>query len=338
VKSLEQTCRDRGRIRLQIKIATANRLAGRQRLYLGACRRPNLEVVVSVETSRPDLLNQLMEQLRPQLHRYCARMVGSAFEAEDVVQEALAKAVQAFPRAGAVERLDSWLFRIAHNSAVDALRQRKRLAETELLPDDLDFGDVSSGADSLVTAAASLQTLMQLPVVQRSSVVLIDVLEHSLEEAAEILNTSLPAVKSALRRGRVRLQALATEQAEAPQVLSTDEIERLRAYAERFNARDFDSLRALLAEDVELDLVNRRRLSGYKDVGVYFTRYAGRSDWHFSVGLAEGMPALLVRNPENASGRIENVVLLAWTRGEISAIRDFFYAPYVVDSLSITVV
>lgn len=291
---------------------------------------------MSVESSRPEPLHQLMEQLRPQLHRYCARMVGSAFEAEDVVQEALAKAVEAFPRAGAIERLDSWLFRIAHNTAVDALRQRKRLAETELLPDDLDSGDVSSGADSLVTAAASLQTLMQLPVVQRSSVVLIDVLEHSLEEAAEILNTSPPAVKSALRRGRVRLQTLATEQSEAPQLLSTDEIERLRAYAERFNARDFDSLRALLAEDVELDLVNRRRLSGYKDVGVYFTRYSERSDWHFHVGLAEGLPALLVRNPADQGGRIENVVLLDWSGEQIAAIRDFFYAPYVMDSLSIT--
>src|SRR5271169_4400081 len=75
-----------------------------------------------------EVFDRLLVELRPRLHRYCARMVGSAFDGEDVVQEALTKAAEAFPAAGPIERPESWLFRIAHNCAHDALRRRKRQA------------------------------------------------------------------------------------------------------------------------------------------------------------------------------------------------------------------
>jgi len=76
----------------------------------------------------PATLDRLMVELRPRLHRYCARMVGSALDGEDVLQDALAKAAEAYPGAGGIERPESWLFRIAHNTALDALRRRKRQA------------------------------------------------------------------------------------------------------------------------------------------------------------------------------------------------------------------
>src|SRR5262249_30792023 len=148
-------------------------------------------------------------------------------------------------------------------------------------------------ADSWVAATASLATLMQLPVLQRSAVVLIDVIEYSLAEAVEILGTTLPAVKAALHRGRAQLKTIAEAAESTPPGLDADEQARLRSYAERFNPRDFDALRNLLAEDVRLDLVNRRPLSGRKDVSVYFTRYSEHPNWKVTVGLAEGRPALL---------------------------------------------
>ena len=109
---------------------------------------------------------------------------------------------------------------------------------------------------------------------------------------------------------------------------------RLQAYADRFNARDFDALRGLLAEDVRLELANRRRLEGRKDVSVYFTRYAEISSWRFGVGMAEGRPALLVSDPADPTHAVRYVVLLGWTPdGRIVSIRDYFYAPYVMESL-----
>ena len=125
-----------------------------------------------------------------------------------------------------------------------------------------------------------------------------------------------------MRRGRQRL--------------SSADRQRLHAYAEQFNARDFDALRDLLAEDVRLDLANRRHLAGKKDVSVYFTRYDSVDDWRFSVGIAENRLALLVRDPRKASGAITHVVVLDWAGDKIARIRDFKYAPYVMESLRIS--
>jgi RNA polymerase sigma-70 factor (ECF subfamily) len=282
-----------------------------------------------------DSLNQLMTQVRPRLHRYCARMVGSVFDGEDIVQEALAKAAEALPSAGNIHKAERWLFTIAHNTALDALRRRKRQAEVPLYSDSPELPENAPEADSWVAATASLTTIMQLPVIQRSTVVLIDVMEYSLAETVEILGTTLPAVKAALHRGRARLKALSEGDESEQPALRAEEKTRLRSYADRFNARDFDALRNLLAEDVKLDLVNRLRLAGRKDVSVYFSRYSESTDWKFAPGLAEGRPALLVSNPADTAQVVEYVVLLDWLNDRIDGIRDFRYAKYVTDGLAI---
>ena len=280
-------------------------------------------------------LTRLMAEVRPRLHRYCARMVGSVFDGEDVLQEALAKAAEALPAVGNVAKAEGWLFTIAHNTALDTLRRRKRRAEVVLEDDSSELPNTSPEADSWVAATASLATLMQLPVLQRATVVLTDVLEYSLSEVVDILGTTLPAVKAALHRGRVRLKTLAHADGGPSPSLSAEEHVRLRSYAEHFNARDFDALRNLLAEDVQLDLVNRRQLKGRKNVSVYFTRYGETADWNFAPGLAEGRPALLVSNPADPAGTVNYVVLLEWTAGRITGIRDFHYARYVKDGLAV---
>src|SRR5258708_9538455 len=73
-----------------------------------------------------EAFDQALEQLRPRLHRYCARMTGSVIDGEDVVQEALMKAIEALPRTDSIAHLESWLVRIAHNAALDFLRRRSR--------------------------------------------------------------------------------------------------------------------------------------------------------------------------------------------------------------------
>ena len=280
-------------------------------------------------------LDRLIAETRPSLHRYCARMMGSAFEGEDVVQEALAKAAQSFGAAGAIERPRSWLFHIAHNAALDALRRRRRQAEVHFDAQTSDLVDPAS-ADARVAATANLASFLALPATQRSCVVLIDVLGYLPAETADILGLTLPAVKAGLHRGRRRLREIAKIPEAAPPILSVEERRRLRDYADRFNARDFDGLRDLLAEDVRLDLVNRRRLAGRKDVSVYFTRYESIFDWRFSVGLAENRLALLVRDPQDQSGAVAYVVLLDWAGEKIVAIRDFHFARYVMESLQIS--
>jgi RNA polymerase sigma-70 factor, ECF subfamily len=281
-----------------------------------------------------DDLTQLIEAMRPRLHRYCARMTGSAFEGEDVVQDALESAVAAFPRAGEIQRPESWLLHIAHNAALDALRSRKRRSTEPLDELHVEPVDHDAHADSRVVATANLATFMYLPVIQRSSVVLADVLGYSLSETATILGVSVPAVKAGLHRGRSRLREL-VDAATAPlPPLDAVDRERVRLYADRFNARDFDALRDLLSEDVHLDLVNRTRLNGRKSVSVYFTRYEEAENCRLVPGWVEGRPALLASDPAIANAPVAYVILLGWADGCINAIRDFRYATYVMESLT----
>jgi len=284
-------------------------------------------------TAQSDDLARLIAEHRPGLHRYCARMVGSVFEGEDVVQEALAKAAEAWPKAAPLERPQSWLFRIAHNTALDALRHRRRRAA---LAARIEAPEDPQGADARVAAAASFATLMALTPAQRSCVVLVDVLGHSLEEACDILGVTVPAAKAALHRARLRLRELSVVEGPQP-VLDPQMRARLRDYADRFNARDFDALRALLAEDVRLDLVNRTRLDGRKDVAVYFTRYDEAAfAWRMAVGVAEGRPVILVTDPADPAKKVRWVVQLDWRDGRIAVIRDYFHAAYVTEGLAVT--
>jgi RNA polymerase sigma-70 factor (ECF subfamily) len=279
-----------------------------------------------------EALDRLIGELRPKLHRYCARMTGSVIDGEDVVQDALLKALEAFPGAGTILRPEGWLFRIAHNAALDFLRRRSRqeLGRSDEDPDMMvDPADTTANRE---IAAASLRTFMRLPAAQRSSVILMDVLGYSLEEIGAVMDATIPATKAALHRGRVRLRELALEQDDVP-VPSLAERERslLAAYVDRFNARDFDAVRNMLADDVRLELVNKVRLSGRIKVATYFHNYDRVADWKLVPGLVDRRPAALVHDPANASAPPIYFVLLQWADQGIINIRDFRNARYAIE-------
>jgi RNA polymerase sigma-70 factor (ECF subfamily) len=273
-------------------------------------------------------LTELMATMRPRLHRYCARMVGSTFDGEDVVQDALARAAVAYH--DGVEHPERWLLRIAHNAALDALRRRRRAALRHAEAEMDEITDQVAAADARVAAEASLAAFLALPPLQRSMVILGDVLGHPLAEMTEILGVTEASAKAALHRGRATLKQHAHDAA-PPVPFSAAERARLRAYADRFNARDFDALRALLAEDVRLDLANRARLVG-PEVGVYFTRYSENPAFHVRLCRAEGRPALAISDQQLAG---DYVVLLEWRAGEITVIRDYRHAPYVAEAVKL---
>lgn len=274
--------------------------------------------------------DRLMGELRPKLHRYCARMTGSIVDGEDVLQEALVKAIRGFPQAGTIAYAEGWLFRIAHNAALDFLRQRSR--QDAIRADaDLDLiVDPDDTTDARQIAAASLRTFMRLPVAQRSSVILMDVLGYSLQEISSVMDATIPAVKAALHRGRARLRQLAQEPEDHPvPALAEPDQARLAAYVERFNARDFDAIRDLLADEVRLDLVGRVRLNGRREVATYFGNYDRLTNWRFCLGSVEGRPAALVCDPADPA-QVLYFVLLQWSDGRIIGIRDFRYARYAM--------
>ena len=176
---------------------------------------------------------------------------------------------------------------------------------------------------------ASLRSFMRLPTVQRSAVILVDVLGYSLAELGEIAGGSI--LKSALQRGRARLRELASEpDAVPPPALTALERARLLEYAARFNARDFDAVREMLADDVRLDLVNRLQRQGRTEVAEYFHRYALNVDWRVVAGAVDGRPALLVFETRD-EGTPAYFILLDWRGDSVASVRDFRFARYAVD-------
>jgi len=280
--------------------------------------------------------DRLLGELRPKLHRYCARMSGSVIDGEDAVQETLVKAIEAFPSFASIDNPEAWLFRIAHNATLDLLRRRARQEARQSEKELEMIVDPVSTVEDRLNAAVSLRTFMRLPAAQRSSVILMDVLGYSLDEIADVTDTSLPSVKAALHRGRTRLKELAHEPEDRPTpVLSAEDRARLTGYIDHFNAREFDVLRNLLAEEVKVDLVNRRRLQGRGEVSNYFGNYERATHWHFVPGFVEARPAILVYNPANLAGPPTYFVLIEWHADRLIAIRDFLYAPYVMEGAEV---
>jgi RNA polymerase sigma-70 factor, ECF subfamily len=286
-------------------------------------------IVSKLEEGRRQFL-ALVDDVRPELHRYCARMTGSIADGEDIVQDTLARAYYELSELKELPALRSWLFRIAHNRALDYLR-RKQLRMSEPLevavdiPADNEFEPDSKFArDEAVHAA--LSRFVELPPAQRSCVILKDVLDCSLDEIAAMLELSVPAVKAALHRGRGRLRELSRVSGRtAPSRAISPALAR---YAALFNARDWDSVRAMLIDDVKLDLVSRLKRAGRREVSTYFTNYDSVSDWHLVPGWLDGREVLAVfRNPRDA--RPGYFMELTLVDGRVAAIRDFRYVPYI---------
>jgi len=272
---------------------------------------------------------ELVTDLRPELHRYCARMTGSVADGEDIVQETLARAYYLLPEMDEVPAFRPWLFRIAHNRALDHLRRYEaRMGEPlEAVQDSaadpaLDPGDAIAHQQAV---QAAVSRFVELAPAQRSCVILKDVLGHSLEEIGGLLELSLPAVKAALQRGRVRLRELAVTRPPEPPPQTTPAVAR---YVALFNARDWDGVRAMLAEDVQLDLVSRAQRAG-RAVGDYLTNYDRYRDWRLAPAWLEGREVIAVfRAPGDT--RPGYLIELDLEQGKIRRIRDFRYVPYIM--------
>jgi RNA polymerase sigma-70 factor (ECF subfamily) len=264
-------------------------------------------------------------------------MTGSAVDGEDIVQDALMKALAGLPNLDAIDNPQGWLFRIAHNTALDFLRRRARgptLQNDEAF--DMIAAPDSRGLDHEV-AAVSLRTFMRLPPLQRSAVILKDVLGHSLEEVASITGASEAAAKSALQRGRVRLREFAREPADVSLPVLSDAMRaRLIKYVEAFKTGDFDTVRGMLADDVKLDLVATLRKQGKSEVGGYYAAYAAAKQWAYAAGVVDGQAAMLVYDREISVETPAYFVALDFDGDRVVSVHDFLYARYAMDGIDLS--
>lgn len=280
---------------------------------------------------RAELL-ALAGELRPELHRYCARLMGSVIEGEDVVQDALVRALVALQDMDETPPLRPWLFRIAHNRALDLLRSRAvRMAEPmDAVPD---VGDPTNPdpAETLMRQEAvktAVSRFVELPVLQRSVVILKDVLDESLSEIAALLDLTVDAVKGHLARGRARLREINAQADPLPSARPASAA--VARYVALFNQRNWDGLRALLADDVKLVQSSYPLRTGSADVGLFFTIYAGSDGIRLAPAWLEGREVIAVFE-DRADTKPSYVMWLEWRDGRISFIRDYRYVRYVTD-------
>jgi RNA polymerase sigma-70 factor (ECF subfamily) len=196
-----------------------------------------------VDTVRPTWQRFLdvFEPLRADLYRYCRYLTRDAWDAEDLAQDAMARA---FVNLGcsfhALPAPKAWLFRVASNLWIDRMRRRRVTEPT-------DHGVVEATTRDTREAAGTL--LVQLSPQERAAVVLKDVFELSLEEIAETLATSVGAVKAALHRGRGKL---AEPEPDLPRVPAPGVLDE---FCDAFNARDLGRLTALLLDSATVEIV-----------------------------------------------------------------------------------
>jgi RNA polymerase sigma-70 factor (ECF subfamily) len=279
---------------------------------------------------------ETVTQLRPSLHRYCARMTGSVMDGEDVVQEALFEAYRKLDQFDDRRPLKPWLFRIAHNRCIDFLRKRGVRVEAEtaaMVPDAVN--PVEPPALGLGRAVEHL--VSNLPPKERACVLLKDVFDYSLEEIAELVDSTVGGVKAALIRGRAKLEA--SPASTKPSRAVDPELTRImRLYVDRFNRRDWDGVRELISADARLTVADA--FAGELVDAPYFSNYERWSmPWRLTLGEVDGEPVLIILQRGTDTWTPYSVVRFDVEGQQINRIRDYAHCPWlisIVDSVTIS--
>lgn len=294
-----------------------------------------------------------LEQYRRPLTGYCYRMLGSAFEAEDAVQETMLRAWRSLDRFEGRAALKSWLYRIATNVCLDMLAGRERRArpmdlgpagttegplstlpeatwiepipDARVMPESTDPAELAQASETL--RLAFVAALQHLPASQRAVLILREVLRWKAAEVAELLDTSVASVNSSLQRARATLDAGALTPGDAPAPMDDEHRALLERYVTAFQDYDIESLVALLHEDATMSMPPYDLwLHGQSDIGRWFTGLGSECRGSRLVAVAaNGSPAFGQYRPSGPGGSFEPWALqvIEMSGGQITGINSF---------------
>jgi RNA polymerase sigma-70 factor, ECF subfamily len=247
-------------------------------------------------------------------------------DGEDIVQDALFHAYRKLDTFDEARPLVPWLFRIAHNRCIDFLRRRavREVAEAGAArPDSIEPADPALGR-------AVEHLVLALPPMERACVLLKDVFDYSLEDIAELVDSTVGGVKSALNRGRSKLAAL-PDRPTPPRVKSSDVARLLHLYVERFNQQDWDGLRELIAADARLCVADR--FAGPLMDSPYFGNYARMAvPWRLAVGQVDGELMVILLHRGTDGWTQHSLVHLDVADDRITRITDYWHTPWILQA------
>jgi RNA polymerase sigma-70 factor, ECF subfamily len=304
-------------------------------------------------TAAPDA--QQLEQYRAELTGYCYRMLGSAFEAEDAVQETMLKAWRALDRFEGRSALRSWIYSIATNVCLDMLGGKERrvrpmelgeagtpvieslaatLPEGEWILPMPDGRVIDDGADPAEVAAsketlklAFIAALQHLPPKQRAVLILREVLRWKASEVAQLLDTSEASVNSALQRARATIDELEIDADVPADPMDEEHADLLKRYMQAFESYDMKSLTALLHEDATLSMPPYQLwLTGHADIVAWMMGPGHGCEGSRLIPVAaNGSIAFGQYRPSGPNGEHEpwGLVVLETRDGKISGLNTF---------------
>jgi RNA polymerase sigma-70 factor (ECF subfamily) len=263
-----------------------------------------------------------VEPIRPKLHAYCLRLTGSVFDSEDLVQNALLKGFAAIARAEypneRILDMRAYFCRIATNDWID--QQRRRAREAQIRPDP-----EAAPVPEIVTRAATVALFDRTTPQERAAIVLKDVFDFSLEDIADLLATTVGAVKSALHKGREKLEERDDRLLPAFTPASAELVDR---FMEAFRSRDVEKITALLMESVSYEVFGVGYERGRKghwigiNIGNQSVEGAGGGR-HFFEG-----EWVAIGTYENKGRKwLTSVVRLAEAEGKVARVLNYYFCP-----------
>lgn len=281
------------------------------------------------EDKARDAFNALLGSLRPKLHRYCARMTGSVLDGEDVMQEALFEAYRKLDKFDDTRALSPWLFRIAHNRCIDFLRRREVRQEAEATAVEPAWVQPAD-PPGLALDRAVERLVINLPPKERACVLLKDVFDYSLDEIADLVDSTLGGVKAALNRGRSKLATM-HEAPKATPAASPEVLALLQLYVDRFNRRDWDGLRELISADARLRVADC--FAGRLADSPYFVEYERASvPWRMVLGQLDGETVVIILRSAVDGWTPSGAIRFDVIDDRIKRIKDYFKCPWVLQA------
>jgi RNA polymerase sigma-70 factor (ECF subfamily) len=272
---------------------------------------------------------ETVSTLRPSLHRYCARMTGSVMDGEDVAQEALIEAYRKLDKYDESRPLKPWLFRIAHNRCIDFLRRKGVRDEAEAaatMPEP-----VSPAEPATLGVGKAVEHLVaSLPPKERACVLLKDVFDYSLEEIAELVDSTIGGVKAALNRARTKL-AESSPQANSARNASPELKRIMQLYVDRFNRRDWDGVRELTSADARLN-VAERFAGKFADAPYFFNYERWPWPWKLALGEVDGEPVVIILRRGADTWTPHSAIRFDVIGQRIERIVDYIHCPWVISA------